>query len=171
MIWLAVALGIILGAALFRIRGGWLDVGSSTVGRLIWSVPLGLLAGGISWNPWALIVGPLLFLCVLPGWGSYMDLGRMPKPDNESIRFIVRVVPFPDGSFWYDFWGLTIRGLILTLPAGALLGYITGNYLFAGAGLLMAPLYMLGWKVKGTEIAEWLFGGWLGGMLAMSAWG
>lgn len=171
---LSLAGALIVGSVAFRIRGGWqpfgLSLGGTTVNRLFWSAVMTAIGALIAFDWRLTALFPAFFLGILMGWGSYMDLGRMPKPDNESLRALVRLSGLKDGSFWYDFVGLTVRGLALTLLPGLVLGWFAGGWIYVAAGLLMAPAYWLGWKLGGTEQAEFIFGGWLGLALALAAY-
>jgi hypothetical protein len=164
----------VLGAVLFRIRGGWQPFGlrmpGTTAGRLAWALPMGGVAALAAGDVLGLLAGPLLWASVVPGWGSYMDLGRGDKPDNESLRRLVRLTRLPDGSFWYDFVGLALRGLVLTAPAGIALSFLASmGWALIPAGIAMAPLYWLGWKLGGTEPAEFLYGAWVGAAIALAS--
>lgn len=143
---------------------------STTLGRLVWVVPFGVLLAAISGSWYGLFSVPLLFLGIAPGWGSYIDMGRGPKQDNEFLVVLLKAfIPRQwHYTFWYDFIGLSLRGYCLTLPAGILIGYLTGNYIFILFGLAMGIIYELTWRIspnvdhlRGAEFGELLFGSYL----------
>ncbi len=159
----------ILGGLLNRWRGGWLPGPGNTVRRLVlaaattaWMLALlrpeidkdaVLLAGGF----WA-----LSYAGWVPGWGKWMDMGHM------------------GGTVANDFLGMTIRGLVVTGGAGAVLAYwhLQAGLIYAASGLAMGAIYWLswkawdaGWRVKdfqgGPPLGEVMFGTWLWGALYM----
>lgn len=151
----------IAGALLFRIRGGWLQLPSTTLGRVAWSAPMAALAALASADWWLLGLGPLLFLgCVLPWWQT-IDLAR-----NE-------------GRFWRDFIVMTGRGVLWVAPAFPLLFWREGwaSLFVLAAGLSCAALYELGWRTpsnvrafaRGSELGEAYFGAAIGAGLAVAA--
>lgn len=157
---LQVILLILVGAVGFRIRGGLLgDYGSSvgtTVSRIIYSVGLAVVITLLSGNWWLGLLAPALFLgCVLPWWQS-IDMAR------------------DKGKWSTDFVLQSARGLLFTLPAGAVLWWLGYEWWPGLVGLSAGFLYEIGWripsKVKGLErgspIGEALLGAVIGGSLA-----
>ncbi|MFC3674646.1 hypothetical protein [Ferrovibrio xuzhouensis] len=151
---------ILLGAVTFRLRGSGLwdaVTGTGTTGgRLQYATLLGLagMAYGADWRLLALV--PALFLGCLPPW---FDDGLVPAGVERAIANAV-------------------RGLLWLYPSAcvfALTGYDCGRFVGL-AGLASAPLYMAAWALpmrpvvwrgevvigRGTELAELLFGGWIG---------
>jgi len=151
----------LLGALLFRVRGGLFRLPSTTLGRAVWSVGMTVPIVGVTLNWWLLLLAPLLFAgCVLPWWKS-IDMGR-----NE-------------GSYWVDVAFQTARGVCWVLPAVALMGWQYGFIAAAPlliAGLLCAPAYELGWRTpstipgltRGSEVGEVYFGFLIGLGLALT---
>lgn len=157
---LALAALPLLGAVLFRIRGGWLGLPSTTLGRLAWSCGMtaGVVALSLDW--WLLGLAPALFVgCVLPWWDS-IDLGR-----NE-------------GNAWRDGLVMTARGLAWVAPAAALLAWREGwpALGLVAAGLACWPAYALAWRVpsavpgfaRGPELGEVAFGFLIGAAFALA---
>lgn len=157
------ALGLalpVLGALLFRIRGGWLALPSTTAGRLAWSLGMGLAVLAARPDPWLALLVPALFAgCVLPWFGT-IDLGR-----NE-------------GTALRDGLVMTGRGLAWIAPAAAVLAWREG-WQAAGvvvAGLACWPAYALAWRVpsrvpgfaRGAELGEVFFGALIGAGLALA---
>lgn len=156
--------GALLGAILFRIRGGLLgDYGAelgTIVSRLAWAI--GLASGGalVAWDWLILLIAPGLFVGCVIGWPSSIDMGR-----NE-------------GTWLRDALGMLWRGPLWTVPAGAtlvLVGYPHG-YWFAASGLLCPVCYELGWRVPysakwavdGSAWGEIIFGATIGAALAIT---
>jgi hypothetical protein len=163
------ALASVLGGLAFRIRGGGLvNLGSTFLSRLVWCVASALLVMFL-YNDWflALRVIPELFLgLAICGWGSYMDLGRMPLKDNERLKKIVAWLAgkFQDGSKEYDAIGLALRGLLVPLFAGIDIFLTQGNSFWLFTGVAMPLFYAIGWKVfkkKPTEAGEYMYGTYL----------
>lgn len=155
--WYALAL-IPLGALLFRIRGGWLDLPSTTLGRAVWSVGMTIIPAAITWR--LAVLAPALFLgCVLPWWKS-IDMGR-----NEGTLL--------EDALWH-----TLRGFLWVLPAVVAGWWAIG----AWSSLLLIPggacagLYELGWWTpssvkdftRGSEMGEVYFGASIGAALALA---
>ncbi len=180
-----------VGGLLNRWRGGWLPgFGGATTRRLILAAAttafmLTLAQPALVWET-ALLAGAfwlLSWLGWIPGWGSYMDMGHMPDGDNEFLRPLLDL--FFDGteaSVTRDFVGMTVRGLVVTGPAGAVLAYwyLGPGLVYALSGLAMGAIYLLGWKIYdaggfsaggwakeygGTVANEFMFGTWLWGAL------
>ncbi len=156
----------LIGGLLNRWRGGWLLGPGNTGRRMIlaaattaWMLALlqpeidkdaVLLAGGF----WA-----LSYAGWVPGWGKWMDMGHM------------------GGTIANDFLGMTIRGLIVTGGAGAVLAYwhLTAGLIYAASGLAMGAIYLASWLVydisgkwrgfAGTVSGEFVFGTWIWGAL------
>lgn len=142
----------LLLSAAFRFRGGWLHFikRGTTTGRLLFALACGLLF--LPNYPLASAFAMGIFLaCLFPLWNS-IDLGRI------------------EGNAWKDRLMLSVRGLLYSaIPA--FLAFPFGFPLwFALVGLLMWPLYELGWKIpsrikgfeRGPELGEAFFGFTLG---------
>lgn len=102
-----------------------------------------------AWADWqtALVVLVGHALIWLPGHGSYMDMGRMPDADNESLRWLLDKLFGPDvrPSEARDFTGMLLRYFI---PC-ALLAY--GLHLLGHNAVW--PLLLAGQSVA---VAYWL---------------
>jgi hypothetical protein len=167
--WTLVAVG---GGLLFRFRGGLIPVGSTTLARAIWAIGMAAGAAALLLNWKLLAIAPCFFAGVLMGWGSYTDLGRMTKTDNETLRPVVTwldsLIDDKRDDFSYDCIGLVVRGFILTAPVGAYLQFSGDKqgWMYCFAGVLMACSYIIGWAVpsrikgfqQGTEVGEVVFG-------------
>lgn len=159
---IGVAVALVIGAVLFRVRGGLLGdygiLGNGTTGisRIIYAASLAAFIVLLTWNLWLAALAPALFVgCVLPWWGS-IDMAR------------------DKGKWFRDFILQSARGLLFTLPAGVVLWWLGYEWWPGLVGLSAGLLYELGWcipsKVKGLEtgspIGEALLGAVIGGSLA-----
>lgn len=111
--------------------------------------------------PWVASL-PILVLCTLAlqtGHGNFIDLGtwpRKPSDGEERLEFIIKPLYGKLPEYWYDFLGLMLTGVIVTLPVGiALL-----DWRVALLGLLKAPCYAVGrlYPRYAVEIGETLTG-------------
>lgn len=151
----------ILGGVAFRIRGDAI-VGSTTLGRLIWSCPLGWGFGLTMQDYWIIALAPpLLFLGVIWPWMGTIDHGR-----NED-------------SFGRDMIVQTYRGLIFTLPLALFLWFRGIELWWAPmlAGLMCAVVYEAAWQLpdwwifkRGPVWGELLFGATIGLSLDLTWW-
>lgn len=150
-----------------RIRGGWLGDAirkvfpwwGTTTARLFVSGTIALpLVFTDPWLSW-LVFWCLTFVGFCFTWSPWTD---MQKP-------------------WRDITMLTLRGLVLSAPAG----YIAHLYIFGFSGALMGITYYLayqvnwdfeqedGYKWNGSDWGELLFGGVLGlgiGLSLLTGW-
>lgn len=167
-------LGLILGAILFRIRGGafgdeirkyiYKGYGATTSRLVVWSLPMTfLLFFSQPYHIWwvYLLFFLAMYLGTIIGWWRSIDMGRV------------------EGKWLPDFIFQTLRGVLWTLPAAAVMFYVGSistmiSLLIAGA--LCGVLYELGWRVKlpksiaeskfdlrtGPELGELFFGAAIG---------
>lgn len=114
---------IICGVA-YRVRGGWIDVGSTTLGRIIYAsayvMACYLINMDLSW--WALLLLPLMWLGLTPGWGQVFDIGTRDGDVSEDtylmagrgmIMFAMPAIVFSlaldnNMAFWYTLSGLAV---------------------------------------------------------------
>lgn len=168
-------------AAGFRLRGSelwdhWTRTGT-TGGRLLWSALASFcVVAACNWSPLAIGVAPLLFVGVLLGWGSWMTLGREATETNETLDYWIGD-PVAGLMWWlfpsrvhyaYQLAMMTIRGLLITAPAGVYLLFLVGwsALPFTLSGLLFGLCYEIGWRIPsrvphleiGPPIGEILFG-------------
>jgi hypothetical protein len=132
-------MGAVLGALLYRERG--LGRWNTTIGRLIWAVPTGLLIAAISWSHTS-STDPLMFgvlaltliaahflTMVISGHGAHFDMGRLDPAAygeaqrNERLTFFLPAPPVtaPLATRWLvDALGMAIiglgRGILICLP-------------------------------------------------------
>lgn len=152
-----VVISAVVGGLLFRIRGGGVPTGSTTVARCIWSIVMAVLGMALSLDYKLVALAPAYFLgCLCPWWNS-IDMGH-----NE-------------GSFWRDFVVMAARGVIWVLFAAVVLGFLGYSPMYVFAGLLCPVCYAIGWKLpntqilkQGTEYGEVLFGAVCGAALALA---
>ena len=110
----------------------------------------------------------LTFTAVATGHGNYQDLGEWKNENHyksEQTEFLINWLMGRINNYWYDALGLSVTGLIITLPAGIVLC----SPLIALSGALKGPAYMVGALVSKrwpTRAGEWLTGACLWGSLA-----
>jgi hypothetical protein len=111
----------LVGALLWRIRGGFLPTGNTTIARMIATLPMAAL-GGILAGPAGLLAGLLTFPeLALTGWSQYF---KMVGPAKQI--------------YWSNVFGMTFRGLFQTAGTGLALG----SPWLAVAGMAMGPIYL-----------------------------
>jgi len=132
-------------------------------------------------------VGAAVLVLTTLGWltghGAFIDLGTWKnavKP--ERLEFTITWLKSKLSPYWYDFVGLAVTGLAVTVPAGI----ATMNPVLALSGVLKAPAYAIGWFVstgkidpssldeieerigsRATEIGEFLTGLFLGAVVSL----
>ena len=169
----------LIGGLLFRIRGdrivaetlGWKS--ATTVGRLLWAIPTGLLIGFLieDWRigAWSALAA---YWGVVFGWGSYMDLGRMERKDNEWLGYLLRPIArfaeIVEGSFTYDLAGMTLMGLWATMWIALTVMIGSGGFGTTIGLLLVGSLWGLideiAWRMpswfpmRGPPLGEFVFG-------------
>ena len=178
----ATLLAALAGGYVFRVRGvDEITLGSRTLERMIFTLPFPLVAAyhylddglRISGSVFV-ITAALTYLAVVTGHGSYFGLGRNKKitSDDEKLAPVVRfLVPkrYGEETWAYQFVGMTIRGTVVTLIAGAMVL----DWRVALSGSAMGMLYELSWrtpwslkgnkwipetKARFTQWGEWYFG-------------
>lgn len=122
-------------------------------------VAAGLLLGGVvaflaTSNPWAAPAGVVAAVTWTLGHGSYMDMGRMDRPDNEFLAPILdRIFGVEtEPSELRDFTGMAIVYSLLTVPAGiGLIALGHAGWFMLPVGTLVACAYWLAWELPGIE--------------------
>lgn len=93
----------------------------------------------ITWGTW------------LTGWGNVYDLAHAKRGDKlEKIEWPIHWLYGRIPEYWYDFIGLALRGLIITLPAGI----ATNNPWLAISGASMAIAYAIGWAIMDWAVIK-----------------
>lgn len=152
-----------LGAVLSRMDGGGIIKLPEWVDKVGVTFPYAII--GYMVVPWAAV--PCMAFAWLGralGHGGFFDLGSNPKEPNNG-RDLERIEPaiywLHDNisRFWYDFIGLMLSGLMVTIIPAMFLA-VWGHYalalLMVLSGLAKAPSYALG---RGnTEIGEYVNG-------------
>lgn len=125
----------IIGGLLYRVRGGGIGpikLAGATQARIMFGVSSGALAA-LQGLPWPYAVGFALatWLGLVEGWHGHMDIGH-----NE-------------GETLEDLLGMSMRGVLLTAPAGAVLASAIGPWglIYAFCGSLLGIIYWIGWKI------------------------
>lgn len=175
----------IIGAVLSRWCGGGITdlhkrIGISFLPELIFSVPFGYIAAQIV-GPWGWLVVAFTLLGKQTGHGQWLDMGKMPLLKNREHRlsFLVdwlwfKVLRRPEKhkvsgtdvdsrshSYWYDFLGMFITGIAVTISCGVVI--MTHNILYGLAFILWggskAIAYDLGHRIgHRTGAQEYLSG-------------
>lgn len=182
------ALSALIGAVLYRLRGGWLKTltgtNSSQLCRAVWAIPTAAL---ITWQAEAgLLTGALLCVSVflsmaLIGHGAHMIFGPAywpifgskltPKQQTELLTSWWLPDVFgglPGEPDWTDLRvdlfncvGMSFIGLVRNFIAVLPLVMLSplGVAVYTGTGLLHGPLYWFGWKfTPDIRAAELLVG-------------
>lgn len=147
---------------LFRLRGmhhPWL--GTQGARFLFWCIPMAVAGHFLFHLPlWASAASVLAYwlgLIVMP-WGKWFDLGHVA------------------GDYFKELIILSLRGILVTLPAGLLLWYFEPlGWVYALCGVMMGPCYALGWALpnalswlnRGPEWGEFIYGSWIGLVLTI----
>lgn len=175
----------IIGALLYgwlsrMAGGGWPKLPLGLDGILYASVYGGVcllyLYSNVSLVPWGLVLILVSFFAALlgkrMGHGRFIDLGTWPyKADREKIEYLM--FPFwaleKTNAKFYDFIGLTLTGIICTIPCGLSLWFACGLPVLGGAIIIGAACkglaYLIGYtlsepnaKIEPTAIGEFLTG-------------
>lgn len=175
--WLLLPVLFAAGGFANRMRGGYPNLHSTSLGRLAFALAFGVVAflrypegyGFIASTVVAVYVGSIM------GWSTYMDLGRNPNGYLDRGNIIDDIVgkEIKGATFFArwcrDFLGLTIRGFGLSLLIG-IVPWIWGiDSTFIFAGLSMGLCYEMGFRLPsrrknfqtGPELGEFIFGGYL----------
>lgn len=168
------AILIILGAILFRIRGGWLDIWNN---KIYYPLFIGVIFSYI-YN-WDIYLGIFGFINAyiaqqICGWGAYRgSLIAGAKPATE-VAIIDNLL---NKSTWllehprvWGFCGCSLRGLISSF----IIGSLVQSFVVAVCGILVGICYLIPtlilWKTKYHNTkAAWNVGEFLEGALYVSA--
>lgn len=118
----------LVGAILYRIRGGWLPTGSTQLARAIWCVPTAALVGLLTGNWIAALTAFFL------AWAGLL------LPNDPWQQMASRV-------HWLQAAGIGIARVLLLLASVAWADHTLAILLLGIAGALNAPLYWLGWRL------------------------
>lgn len=164
----------IIGGILYRIRGGWLPTGSTTLARLIWVIPTSILLSLVVHFTFINFFIVLIFSIIacwiayaVIGHSAHMTMGQLPpeqwSPADGNFTEIVtfwlpKIMKRENNRVLYDMIGMSFigfcRGLLISLP---LVYFNPLTLLFAPIGLLHGPVYYLSWKIgpktEGGEVA------------------
>lgn len=151
---------ILIYAFLYRFRGS----SQTLVPKLAVNILIALGFAMLVPMEWSIPVWILVTLALQTGHGNFIDLGTWPQiktMGDERLEFIIKPLWRKISDYWYDFSGLVLTGLVVTLPIGialhspdiAIMGALKG-YAYA-IGRLVYP------KLP-VEAGEVLFGAVLG---------
>ena len=166
-----IILMMLLGALIYRMRGGLGPKLPRPVYQVLFSIPYvtcAFLSQDIFNFDYGQYIAAFLVLitttaAVATGHGGFMDLGTWQNDrDDERLEFIIKPLHKKIPEYWYDSLGMALTGVVVTLPAAI----VTLNPLLAITGVLKAPAYMLAQRLGlGTEGGEYLTGAALWGSL------
>jgi hypothetical protein len=155
-LWAALALLHITASAYINYaRGGsrdWLEKPSWLPARQLtaatYFLPVLWLVLTNADGPWYAVTADVLVLYALPaalfiapqgmGHGSYMDVGHWDRPDNETLRHVLRPLTWlgvSDRAAGYDLTGLLVKGALMGLTPGVV-WYLFDLRVLAAAVLL-----------------------------------
>lgn len=177
----ALAAFALLGGIIWRVRGGlWSGLGSKEIWRAVFTLPFMYAVIFFSHRHYHISEISLLMLigicafgvtfgAISTGYANFQDMGTWKgtdHPPNWLEKIIFPLKPHMS-KYWYDFLGMTLSGLIVTLPAGL----ATMNPVLALIGCFKSVAYATGWKIypngtgrgitgfnQATEIGEFLSG-------------
>lgn len=161
-----------IGGVLYRVRGGWFNIRSTTIGRLVWVVPTVALVCTIAYD-W-LSLGIIAVAGIVASWVAYavighsahMTMGQIPVDQwspadgnwTEFPTFWLPKIMKRDGhEVLYDWLGMSIigfvRGLLLALTV---CWFMPWALLWAPVGFILSgTVYYVGWRLlRGTEAGE-----------------
>lgn len=162
-----------IGAALYRLRGGWLKqwINSTHACRAVWAIPTGLLLYALAGGHW--FTAPLLIVSVFASMALYGHGAHMIYDVKQFFAFAQTKTELltewwlpqafggiPDTT-WphskvtaYNISGMAFIGM--TRNATAILPLSPSHeipaLLFALTGILHGPLYWAGWRIRGDGI-------------------
>lgn len=160
----------LVGAALYRLRGGWLKtltgIGSTQLCRAVWAVPTAALLAwlaGWSWPFFAAFTLSVFLSMALLGHGAHMIYGPAywPALAGKSQTELVTGFWIADAfgglpqRDWpqslidaFNMVGMSAIGLVRNALAAAPLFWLAPSAagIYAATGLLHGPLYRLGWR-------------------------
>lgn len=165
----------ILGAIIFRVRGGLSPALPRPFDQMLFALPYAAIIYKRSGRNifWFIVVLFLTTLALMTGHGQYMDLGNHPVVGTgvEMLDFIVSLFFGEDkgGMFWRDLFGLCLTGLVVTLPCGIALLFFkewVASAIIGLSGTLKGFAYVLSDLAGyGTEGGEYLTGFFLWGVV------
>eukprot|EP00047_Mylnosiga_fluctuans_P004532 m.235105 g.235105 ORF g.235105 m.235105 type:complete len:404 (-) comp12765_c0_seq1:128-1339(-) len=164
--------------------GYWVD---HFYDRAVMGLPTGAILSVLTKKTkMASIAGAIMFASIFVGWGCYMGLGWEPNTQARSgvfDWFLGREMAGWDfGRRWARMCaGMSLRGMMWTLPAGYYLFECGYGWRFALSGHMMGLVYTLGFRTPavpvapdwdrqpgqdwafdaGTPFSEFLWGSWL----------
>jgi len=189
-----------VGAFMYRLRGApWLDFLFRPIKQVLYVSGLWITADISAGSPYIVlealanpfwdgtlyladIAGVLSVGAVCLGHGAYMDLGSTENPEHIDerpvgwiLRPFARLVDIAPGSFLYDAIGLTINGILMTLPFSILFwatGHTIAGFIALAAGASKTLAYLIGRRTPlrrfgATEVGEYLTGAFQWGLFGI----
>jgi len=132
------AVWALLGAFLYRVRGGAIETGHTHIGRGIFAAGFAAVAWYVHRDPVLLILAVLVFIGVVPSAKAAINLfeprDRIINSANRRLEIAIAV----GRSAWF------------TLPSAVLVNFVIGPWhatLLFAAGLMAIPCYALSWRM------------------------
>ena len=133
------------------------------------------VAGIATESIWGLLAGLVAAVTWTLGHGSYMDMGRMDRPDNEFLKSALDLLFGPDTSPSQvrDFTGMALVYSVFTIPAGiCLIWHNYDGWFLLPVGVLVAVSYWTTWrfwsKSGPTSLGEYASGALVYGALGLA---
>lgn len=155
---------ILLGGFISRMCGGGKPKLPLGIDQWLYAIPYGVITYLYSQSIlWSVLAYLGAFLGKRTGHGGWMDLGTWTKPrEDERLEFIIKALHGKIYEYWYDFIGLCLVGLAVSLMSAVIVGSVSplAGFILMLSGALKAVAYSIGWKIrrKPTEIGEFLTG-------------
>lgn len=190
----------LIGAFLYRLRGApWLDFLVRPIKQVLYVSGLWIAADASAGHPFIVlealanpfwdgtlyladIAGVLSVGAVCLGHGAYMNLAHnetFEHLDERPVGWILRpLAPWlgiAPGSFAYDAIGLTLNGILMTLPFSILFwatGHTIAGFIALAAGASKTLAYLIGRRTPlrrfgATEVGEYLTGAFQWGLFGI----
>lgn len=172
----------IVGGLLNRARGGWLNLSqeTSTAQNILPHMMFGIITGsfvgmlGRRLKPGAVVAISTTFSLYVT-WDAYVNVGRNEYTYLDSAGCFDWLLGRDENGFDFtrrwtrEFTGMTLRGLLWTMPGGYLLYHMGFGWQYALSGAAMGLFYNFGWISDSTQYdfeygpnyGDFLFGTWL----------
>ncbi len=149
MLWVLVLPFAILGGWISRMAGGGWPKLPFGLDQHLYAIPYAAVCYPIAgWWCAAAYVGA--FLGKRTGHGGYIDLGTSEKVRHHRADIFLEALRGKIPEYWYDFIGLIITGIAVTLIPGLAVAVhsslLWGSVLIL-SGALKAPAYAIGWRM------------------------
>lgn len=154
-----ISISMIVGAVINRMSGDdtWMHRGLSLSsqkflpGRPLWYTSILVAILALLFHPWPTAVGfgAAYLIWRLPAWGFLFGLGRI-QPNDRDPSLVERIcLTIAGGEPHAAFF---IRHLIMLIPAAAIVGWLSGNFISIPLAPVMAGaivgIYEIAWRLR-----------------------